>query len=134
VRAFVSEAEVDALDRLLERGTGAETPRPAEQGTLSVAARPEVLARFVDGAELRRILIDARELSLRADFDSTSISVRLSLELGSEDDAGRLSRVARQVLGPWLERRGLRHELTHAAARLILRIDLDRAWLDAFAG
>jgi hypothetical protein len=108
VRAFVSEAELDAMERLLG-GQGAERRLQApEEGTLSLAARPQLLARLLDGREtLRELLADGQVLRAVIDLEAEGVRFELELGLADAESATRLVNAAAPLIARAAERAGL---------------------------
>lgn len=128
VRAFVSEAEIDAVERSLDGLAGPRRLEPPEEGTLSLAARPRLLGKLAGGT-LRELLEDSRSLELVADLQSDQARLRLSLLTASPEHASRLAGAAEDVLarswGGW----GKRVQVRPVAERLSLSLELRRAEL-----
>jgi hypothetical protein len=133
VRAFVSEAEIDAVERVLETGGAERRLQAAEEGTLSLAARPRLLTRF-SGSGLREQLEAARSLRLIAELESDGVRLKLELEMKDAADAQELARAGKQVLqrvgGAWASRA----EISAEAGRLVLTAQLERSQLAPLVG
>jgi hypothetical protein len=129
LRAFVSEAELDAVERTLT-GQGAERRlAPPEEGTLSVAARPWLLHRLLTGG-LRELLIGAKQLTGVVDLESDGVSLKLELLLASASDAERLAAAGKEVLARLAEPAiASATELRADAERVVLVAKLSRAQL-----
>jgi hypothetical protein len=129
VRAFVSEAEIDAVERVLATGGAERQLSPPEEGTLSLAARPWLVTRFGGRGALRDLLDSARALHAVADLESDGVRLELALELAKPEQAEALAAAARPVLqrlGGALAARG---ELKAEGTRLVLEARLERAQL-----
>jgi hypothetical protein len=129
VRAFVSEAEIDAVERVLATGGAERRMSPPEEGTLSLAARPWLVARFGGSGALRELLNAAQALHAVADLESDGVRFQLELELEKPEQAEALASAAKQAL----ERLG--GTLAEAARlravgdRVVLSARLERAQL-----
>ena len=129
VRAFVSEAEIDAVERVLSTGGAERRLSPPEEGTLSLSARPWLVARFGGRGALRDLLESARALHAVAELESDGVRLELSLELAKAEQAEALAAAAEPVLqrlGGALAAQG---ELKAEGARVVLKARLDRAQL-----
>jgi hypothetical protein len=130
VRAFVSEMEIDAVERVLATGGAERRLEPPEEGTISLAARPGLLAPFA-GSSLRARLATARSLRAIAELESDGVRLELELDLKDQASAEQLARAGLEVLrraaGEW----GERAELKAEAGRLVLTAQLERSQLAA---
>jgi hypothetical protein len=129
VRAFVSEAEIDAVERVLATGGAERRLSPPEEGTLSLSARPWLVARFGGRGALRDLLESAKALHAVADLESDGVRLELSLELAKPEQAEALAAAAKQALqrlGSTLAAQG---ELKAEGERVVLKARLDRAQL-----
>jgi hypothetical protein len=133
VRAFVSEAEIDAVERALETGGAERRLQAPEEGTLSLAARPRLLTRF-GGSGLREQLEAARTLRAIAELESDGVKLKLEIEMKDAPDAERLAGAGRAVLqrvgGEWAERAEIRAD----GSRLVLTAQLQRSQLAPLVG
>jgi hypothetical protein len=130
VRAFVSEAELDSVERALD---GLSEPRPLvapEEGTLSLAARPRLLTRFVSGT-LRELLSDSKALQVVVDLESDDATLRASLETASAEHAAGLAKAAEVVVSSVLGDRATRARVVATESRVTLSLRLSRAELAA---
>jgi hypothetical protein len=130
VRAFVSEAELDSVERALG---GLSEPRPLvapEEGTLSLAARPRLLTPFVSGT-LRELLSDSRSLQVVVDLESDDASLRASLETASTEHAEALAKAAEVVVRSVLGERAEGARVAAADSRVSLTLRISRAELAA---
>lgn len=128
VRAFVSEAELDSVERALE---GRSEPRPLvapEEGTISLAARPQLLTPFVGGT-LRELLSDSRSLQIVVDLESDDASLRASLETASAEHAAALAKAAEVVVRSVLGERADRARVAATEGRVSLSLRMSRAEL-----
>ncbi len=133
VRAFVSEAELDSVDRALE---GLSEPRllvAPEEGALSLATRPRLLAPWVNGT-LRELLQDSKSLELVVDLQSDGAVLRGVLATSSPDQAQQLVRAGQKVLEVARGGRGQPAELLALDSRATLKLRLDRSELGALLG
>ena len=129
VRAFVSEAELDAVERTLS-GLGAERRlEPPEEGTLSLAARPRLLGRLAGQGALRELLEDAKALRAVADLESDGVRLELELLLSGAEQARRLASAGTQVLARAMGDAALDVTLGAESDRVVLSARLTRAQL-----
>jgi hypothetical protein len=131
VRAFVSEAELDAVERTLD---GLGSPRrlvPAEEGSLSLAARPQRLGRLAGlvGSTLRDVLEQSTLLELVIDLESDAAKLKLELTTADATHAAELARAAQLVLARALGARGSRVAVRQDRERLIVSYGSSRAEL-----
>jgi hypothetical protein len=133
VRAFVSEAEIDAVERVLETGGAERRLQAPEEGTLSLAARPRLLTRF-GGSGLREQLEAARTLRAIAELESDGVKLKLELEMKDAADAEQLAGAGRAVLervgSEWAEHA----EVNAQGSRLMLTARLARSQLAPLLG
>jgi hypothetical protein len=122
LRAFSTEAEIDAMELRLAGGGGVRRLEPPAEGTLSLAARPLVLARFAGNGVLRDLLEGSKSLSAVADLESDGARLKAELVLESPDQAADLVSAGRLVLD---------RLLGDHASKLELRADAERVVLDA---
>jgi hypothetical protein len=107
VRAFVSEAELDSMQRLLG-GQGAERRLQApEEGTLSLAARPQLLARLASGDSLRELLDGAQQLRVVVDLEADGVRFELELVLEDAESSARLVKASGALIERAAARAGL---------------------------
>jgi hypothetical protein len=129
VRAFASEAELDAVERLLS-GQGSERRlTPPEEGTLSLAARPWLLARLSGRGSLRDMLEQARTLELELVLESDGAAVELELTLASAERAQSLAAAGKDVLERLAGRLAQAAVLRAEGERVLLSAKLGRAQL-----
>jgi hypothetical protein len=129
VRAFVSEAEIDAVERVLATGGVERRLSTPEEGTLSLAARPWLVARFGGRGALRDLLDSAKALQAVAELESDGVRFELALTLATPEQAEALAAAAKQALqrlGGSLAAQG---ELRVAGERVVLKARLDRSQL-----
>lgn len=129
VRAFVSEAEIDSVERVLATGASERRLSPPEQGTLSLAARPWLLARFAGGGALRELLDSAQALHAVAELESDGVRFKLELELEKPEQADALVGAARQALQRLGGALAAAAELRAEGDRVVLSARLERAQL-----
>ena len=128
-RAFVSEAEIDAVERSLAGfGTGKRL-EPPEEGTLSLAARPWLLERLVGQGSLRELLGGAKSLHAVADLESDGVRLKAELLLEGPDQAAQLASAGKLVLERAVGNSGVHAELVADAERVVLSAQLSRAAL-----
>jgi hypothetical protein len=128
VRAFVSEAELDAVERSLE---GLASPRrlvAPEQGSLSLVARPRLLGRLVGGA-LREFLEQAKLLEAVIDLQADAAKLQLTLTTADPAHAIELARAGKLVLARALGERASRADVRVDGERLSLSYASSRAEL-----
>jgi hypothetical protein len=127
VRAFVSEAEIDAVERLLDGQGSPRRLEPPEEGTLSLAARPQLLGRLVGNGTLRELVEGAKALLAVAELESDGVRLKLELELSGADEARQLADAGRMVLSRALGEAKLNVTLQADAQRVLLTAQLSRA-------
>lgn len=130
--AFVSEAEIDAVERRLDGLGAARRLEPPEEGTLSMAARPGLLARAsgAGGAGmLTSMLSDATALQLVVQLDSDSVTLKAALTLDSAENAQTLASAAKLVVSRLAERVGSEVALRSEGDRVVMSAKLSRAQL-----
>lgn len=130
--AFVSEAEIDAVERTLD---GLGSPRrlePPEEGTLSIAARPSLLTRLRVGGSLEELLEGARKLQLVVELDSNGVSLKAELALASPDKASALAAAAQLALDRMGGQIASGATLRPDGERVVLSAKLSRAELAPF--
>jgi hypothetical protein len=128
VRAFVSEAEIDAVERALEGLPGSQRLLAPEEGSLSLAARPRLLGRLATGS-LRELLERAERLELVIDLESDAAKLKLTLTTAEPAHAEQLASAGKLALGRTLGERAERAELRVEAERVMLSYSASRAEL-----
>jgi hypothetical protein len=129
VRAFVSEAELDAVERTLD---GLGSPRrlePPEEGTLSLAARPSLLGRLAGNGLLRELMADAKALNAVAELESDGVRLKLELLLSGAPQAEQLASAGKLALSRALGDAVLDVTLRAESERVVLSARLTRAQL-----
>ena len=129
VRAFVSEAELDAVERALDGQGSARRLEPAEEGTLSLAARPRLLGRLVGNGTLRELLEGAKALHAVLDLASDGVRLKLELLLSGSEQAQQLVSAGRLALARTLGDAALDVTLSADSERVLLVARLTRAQL-----
>jgi hypothetical protein len=129
LRAFVSEAEIDAVERALAGFSSPRRLEPPEEGTLSVAARPRLLGRLAGNGTLRELLEDAKALRAVADLESDGVRLKLELLMAGAEQAEQLAGAGKLVLSHALGDTALHVELTAESDRVLLSARLSRAEL-----
>jgi hypothetical protein len=131
VRAFVSEAELDSVERTLALdGLGsARRLEPPEEGTISLAARPALLGRLAGHGTLRELLEDAKALQAVADLESDGVRLKLELLLSGADQAQQLASAGKLVLSRAMGDAVLDVTLGAESDRVVLAARLTRAQL-----
>ena len=127
VRAFVSEAEIDAVERLLDGPGSLRRLEPPEEGTLSLAARPQLLGRLVGNGMLRDLVDGAKALLAIVELESDGVRLKLELTLSGADEARQLASAAQLVLSRALGDTKLNVTLRADAQRVLLSAQLSRA-------
>jgi hypothetical protein len=127
LRAFASEAELDALERQLAGGGGSRRLEPPAEGTLSLAARPALLLRLSGHGILRELLEGSERLSAVADLESDGVRVKAELLLQTPQQASDLVGAAKLVVGRMLGERAEQLELRADAERVLLNVRLSRS-------
>ncbi|HYP91065.1 MAG TPA: hypothetical protein VEQ59_23025, partial [Polyangiaceae bacterium] len=130
LRAFVSEAELDSVERALDGRAGPFRLEAPEEGALSLAVRPRLLARFVNGS-LGELLADAKTLEVVLELASDGAKLKLSLLAGGPEQAERLARAGEIALTRALGERAKRAEIDVVGERLSLAWRASRAELSA---
>ena len=125
VRAFVSEAELDAVERSLSGLAGPPPLAAPEEGALSLAARPRLLGKLA-GSTLRQLLEDSKTLELVVDLEADTASLRVALVTGSPEQASALASAGQRALERALGERAGHTELRAVAERVLLSIKLSR--------
>jgi hypothetical protein len=142
VLVFVSNAEVDSVERRLEQGASDPHVEPAESGVFSIDARAPALAHWLrDRAPaVSRLLGHAERVRLKADVESVGLKAELELTFESEkaarttaDGAGEMAK-ALAGSGGLFERlsRGLRVEAVGTS--LVMRLELPPETLAQLVG
>jgi hypothetical protein len=129
VRAFVSEAELDAVERTLDGMGSARRLEPPEEGTLSLAARPGLLGRLAGHGTLRELLEDAKALRAVADLESDGVRLKLELLLSGAEQARQLASAGKLVLSRAMGDAVLDVTLGAESDRVVLSAQLTRAQL-----
>jgi hypothetical protein len=129
VRAFVSEAELDAVERTLTGLGSARRLEPPEEGTLSLAARPGLLGQLAGQGTLRELLEDAKALRAVADLESDGVRLKLELLLSSAEQARQLASAAKLVLARSIGDSASDVTLDQESDRLLLSARLTRVQL-----
>ena len=129
VRAFASEAELDSVERLLSGQASEHRLVPPEEGTLSLAARPLLLARLSGHGTLRAMLEQASTVSAVIDLESDVARFELELVLGSAERARSLVSAGQEVLGRLGSRLPKSAVLRADGERVVLSATLSRAEL-----
>jgi hypothetical protein len=129
LRVFVSEAELDAVERLLGGQGGERRLTPPEEGTLSLAARPWLLARLSGRGSLRDMLEQARTLYLVLELEADGVAVELQLTLANAERAERLAAAGKEVLVRLAGRLAPDAVLRAEGERVLLSAKLSRAQL-----
>jgi hypothetical protein len=129
VRAFVSEAELDSVERALDGLGSARRLEPPEEGTLSLAARPALLGRLAGHGTLRELLEDAKALRAVADLESDGVRLKLELLLSGAEQARQLASAGKLVLSRAMGDAALDVTLVAESDRVVLSARLTRAQL-----
>lgn len=129
VRAFVSEAELDAVERRLDGLGAARRLEPPEEGTISLAARPSLLGRLAGTGTLRELLEDAQALHAVADLESDGVRLKLQLLLADAQAAQQLASAGKLVLSRAIGDTALDVTLEAESDRVVLVGRLTRAQL-----
>ncbi len=95
---FVSEAEIDAVERTLDGLAGARRLEPMEEGTLSFAARPTLLGRLAGQGRLRELLAGALVLRAVLAFEGEGLRIKAELLLDGPESAQELADAGKMVL------------------------------------
>lgn len=136
---FVSEAELDSVELVLERGATVDRVEAPNEGALAVAARAPILARLVyaDAPAAARLLDQARLVSAHVELTAAGLAGELDVEFReptTADDAARASR----VLGAALKEQGgplatvlEGVDISAVGTSLVVRVELEAAALGA---
>jgi hypothetical protein len=127
LRAFVSEAEIDAVERALAGFSTERRLEPPEEGTLSLAARPALLGVLSGHGTLRELLDGAKALHAIADLESDGVRLKAELLLQNAEQAEQLASAAKLVLARALGDSAVRAELRADGDRVLLSARLSRA-------
>jgi hypothetical protein len=133
VRAFVSEAEIDAVERNLEGLAGPRQLLAPEEGSLSLSLRPRLLGRLTSGT-LRELLEESRSLDVVLELDSDGGKLRAALVTAEPAHAEQLAKAGRGVLDRALGDRAGRARLDVVGERLSLSLTASRAELSSAFG
>lgn len=129
LRAFASEAELDAVERQLQIGSGEQRLEAPAEGTLSLAARPALLAGVAGNGLLRRLLEGSKRLTAVADLESDGVHLKAELVLENAEQAADLASAGKLVLLRLLGERADQLELRSDAERVLMSVRLTRAEL-----
>lgn len=129
LRAFVSEAEIDAVERALAGLSAGRRLEPPEEGTLSLAARPALLGVLSGHGALRELLDGAKVLRAVADLESDGVQLKAELLLENAEQATQLASAAKLVLERAVGDSGVQAQLRADAERVVLSARLSRAQL-----
>ncbi len=127
LRVFVSEAELDAMERTLAGFRG--KLQPLEEGMLSLAARPALLGRLAGQGRLRELLEKAVALQAVFEFEADGLRVKADLLLDGPDSAQELADAGELVLARALGEAGSAMQLRLAGERLRLSVLVSRQQL-----
>lgn len=96
ILVFVSTAEIDSVERSLERRMGDARVEPAAEGVVSVEARAPALAELLlaRAPAAARLLRRGSKLSAHADLSATGLRAELELELDSAEGARETAEAA----------------------------------------
>ena len=129
LRAFVSEAELDAVERALAGGPAPRRLEPPEEGTLSLAARPALLGRLSGQGTLRELLEEAKALHAVADLESDGVRLKAELVLESAEQAAQLAAAGKLVLARLPGDAGAKAQLRVDSERVVLMARFSRTEL-----
>ena len=109
ILVFVTAAEIDGVERVLERGVRDAHPTPPERGIVSVAARPRA---FSAGLRQRapaaaRFLAKSENLEASADVLGDRLKIELSMTMDSEESARRAADAAGLLALELIEQRSI---------------------------
>ena len=130
VRAFVSEAELDAVERTLTGVGFGRRLEPPEEGTLSLAARPRLLGHLAGNGLLGELLEDAKALQAVAELESDGVRLKLELLLSGAPQAEQLASAGKLALARALGDAVLDVSLRAESDRVVLAARLTRAQLE----
>jgi hypothetical protein len=126
--AFVSEAEIDAVERTLTVPRSPRQLRPPAEGAVSLALRPALLGKLASGS-LRDLLERGRTLDLIVDLESDRARLRATLVLDSPEHAQTLLVAGRRVLEQAPNGLSASSTLQAEQDRLLLQATLSREQL-----
>jgi hypothetical protein len=126
---FVSEAELDAVERRLAGFSSPRRLEPPEEGTLSLAARPRLLGRLVGSGTLRDLLEEGKALRAVADLESDGVRFKLELLLADAEQAEGLASAGKLALARALGDAAIEVALVAESDRVVLSARLSRAQL-----
>lgn len=129
VRVFVSEAELDAVERTLDGLGSSRRLQPPEEGMLSLAARPRLLGRLAGNGTLRELLDEAKSLTAVAELESDGARLKLELLLSGAPQAEQLASAGKLALSRALGDAVLDLTLRAESERVVLTARLTRAQL-----
>lgn len=129
VRAFVSEAELDSVERTLEGLGSSRRLQPPEEGMLSVAARPRLLGRLAGNGTLRELVEDAKSLTAMVELESDGARLKLELLLSGAPQAEQLASAGKLALSRALGDLVLDVTVRAESERVVLSARLTRAQL-----
>lgn len=92
-----SEAELDSVETVIERGAPASHLVPRERGLLSIAVRTAAIAAQSEFSLVGGLLKGARTTEGFVDASGDGFRLEMSCEFGTEADAGRLVEALEQV-------------------------------------
>jgi len=134
LRVFVSEAEIDAVERMLDGLSGPRRLEPMEEGTLSLAARPLVLGRLAGQGRLRELLQSALVLRAVMAFEGGGLRVKAELLLDGPESAQELADAGQMVLVRALGAAAPAAQLRVGGDRLLLSILITNQQLATLLG
>lgn len=118
VLVFVSEAEIDPVERRLERGVEVESVEPPELGLVSIAASMPALAHALraKAPQAAALLEKGSLLTGHADLEHTSgVTLRLDFAFKASEQAERSARAAELLLTALHDTSGTLGEVARAA-------------------
>lgn len=130
---FVSEAEIDAVERALSGLGGPRRLSAPAEGALSLALRPRLLAPLTRGT-LRELLEEAERFEAVVDLESDGARLALVLVAAEPAHAQELARAGQQVLARALGDRAKAARLSVVAERLTFDLRASREELGAALG
>lgn len=139
---FVSEAELDSSERVIELGKADDHVEPPDRGVLSLAARPGPLAALLSDRfpAVAAALDGATRLEASADADERGLRATLDVRFSNDDEAvlstdrmKKLLEAMRRADG-LVARIGGATEATTVGPDLVVRVALDARGLAAALG
>lgn len=139
---FVSEAEIDSVERVLEYRIDDDHVDPPDRGLVSIAARPGPVSGLLAAQfpAIATVLDQATSLQGYADAGEEGLRGTLEAGFATEDDARKAARQADALLSVLRQARGLVGRVARSAEssavgrRLLIRLSTDGPGLAKLVG